>query len=203
VGSRPGDWLVHLYEEEGDQFFQKLNGLFSGLLIDKRRNRAFLFNDRYGFDRVYVAETRDGLFFASEAKAILNVLPDRRAFDPAGVSQFLTYGCTLHGRTLFQGIQLLPGGSVWTIDSGKCSKTRYFAPAEWEKQPALSVNDFIARFEETFQNILPRYFDGSGRVGISLTAGLDTRMIMACRPERTGAARQLHFCRRRRRDIGF
>src|SRR6266446_5273270 len=28
-----GDWLIHLYEEQGSQFFVGLNGLFSGLLI--------------------------------------------------------------------------------------------------------------------------------------------------------------------------
>src|SRR5215475_5327127 len=32
-----GHWLVHLYEEHGERFFERLNGLFSGLLIDKRR----------------------------------------------------------------------------------------------------------------------------------------------------------------------
>ena len=26
------DWIVHLYEEEGEQLFEKLNGLFSGVL---------------------------------------------------------------------------------------------------------------------------------------------------------------------------
>jgi len=35
-----GDWLVHFYEEEGDLFFEKLNGLFSGLLIDKRKGES-------------------------------------------------------------------------------------------------------------------------------------------------------------------
>jgi asparagine synthetase B (glutamine-hydrolysing) len=32
-----GSWLVHLNEEEDKRFFEKLNGLFSGLLIDKRQ----------------------------------------------------------------------------------------------------------------------------------------------------------------------
>ena len=44
-------WLIHLYEERGDRFFADLNGVFSGLLIDRRQRRAFLFNDRYGMDR--------------------------------------------------------------------------------------------------------------------------------------------------------
>src|SRR4051794_32236178 len=60
------DWLVHLYEEEEDEFFEKLNGLFSGLLIDRKRKMAFLFNDRYGVERIYWRETKNATFFASE-----------------------------------------------------------------------------------------------------------------------------------------
>jgi len=74
-------WLVHLYEEEGDQFFEKLNGPFSGLLIDHRQKRAVLFNDRYGVERIYYYEVDGDFYFASEAKALLRILPELREFD--------------------------------------------------------------------------------------------------------------------------
>lgn len=176
-------WLVHLYEEEGDRFFEKLNGLFSGLLIDKRQAKAFLFNDRYGLERLYWHETEDAVFFASEAKALLRVLPDLRAFDREGVAQFLAFGCTLGQATLFRGVQLLPGGSVWSFQNGKCQKRKYFSPKSWESQPILSAEAFVAEFQETFQRILPRYFESESRTGISLTGGQDSRMIMACLPK--------------------
>src|ERR1700726_3862167 len=59
-----GSWLFHLYEEEGDRFFEKLNGLFSGLLIDKRQGKAFLFNDRYSVERIYWHEDEGSVYFA-------------------------------------------------------------------------------------------------------------------------------------------
>jgi asparagine synthase (glutamine-hydrolysing) len=183
LGRNRGDWLVHLYEEEGDQFFEKLNGLFSGLLIDKRRGRAFLFNDRYGIERIYWHESKDALYFASEAKALLRILPELREFDENGVAQFVTYGCTLGSRTLFRGIHLLPGGSLWSFENGSCHKTRYFSPGTWESQPTLSAASFEETFQETFKRILPHYFESQSRIGISLTGGLDSRMIMACRPD--------------------
>jgi len=96
-----GSWLISLYERLGAPFVEKLNGLFSGLLIDKRRRRAFLFNDRYGIERIYCCETRDGIYFASEAKAIVRVVEEARAFDRRGVAQFLKFGCTLDGQTQF------------------------------------------------------------------------------------------------------
>jgi asparagine synthase (glutamine-hydrolysing) len=178
-----GSWLVHLYEEEGEGFFAKLNGLFSGLLIDKRQEKAFLFNDRYGVERVYWHETNEATFFASEAKALLRISPELRAFDEEGVAQFLAFGCTLGERTLFRDVQVLPGASVWSFKNGKCQKRRYFLPEMWESQPALTVDAFRSRFQETFKGILPHYLESNSKIGISLTAGVDSRMIMACLPQ--------------------
>jgi asparagine synthase (glutamine-hydrolysing) len=177
------DWLVHLYEEEGERFFEKLNGLFSGLLIDQRQGKAFLFNDRYGSERIYWHQTRDAVYFASEAKALLRILPELREFDEEGVAQFLTYGCTLRGRTLFRGIDLLQGGSLWSFEAGNCHKKKYFSPQSWESQSTLSDEAFESTFEDTFKRILPRYFESEPGIGISLTGGLDSRMIMACLPD--------------------
>jgi asparagine synthase (glutamine-hydrolysing) len=179
----PADWLVHRYEEEGDRFFENLNGVFSGLLIDKRLGKVFLFNDRYGVERIYWHEADGEFYFSSEAKALLRILPELREFDTDGVAQFLAFGCTLGTRTLFRGINILPGGSLWSFEEGRYRKRRYFSPQQWETQPALSAEGFESELEETFKRIVPRYFESESRIGISLTAGLDSRMIMACRRE--------------------
>jgi len=178
-----GEWLVALYEELGGNFFESLNGLFSGLLVDQRQRKIFLFNDRFGMERIYWHETADAFYFASEAKALLRVLPELREFDPAGIAQWLGCGATLDGRTLFRGIQILPGGSLWKFADGRCAREKYFSPAAWEAQPVLAAADYEAKFSDTFKKILPPYFAAESKVGIALTGGLDTRMIMACRPQ--------------------
>jgi asparagine synthase (glutamine-hydrolysing) len=183
LGQPTGNWLVHLYEEEGDRLFEKLNGLFSGILIDKRQGKAFLFNDRYGVERIYCHETKDATYFASEAKALLRILPELRVFDREGVAQFLTFGCTLGQRTLFRDVQLLSEASVWLFENGKCQKRKYFSPETWESQSILPAESFVVQFQETFQRILPRYFESESKIGISLTGGQDSRMIMACLPK--------------------
>ena len=185
LAGNAADWLVHAYEEEGDRFFDKLNGLFSGLLIDKRLGKIFLFNDRYGVQRIYWHQAGDEFYFASEAKALLRILPQLREFDTEGVAQFLGFGCTLGTRTLFRGIDLLPGGSLWSFEQGNCHKRKYFSPQAWESQSALSEEAFESEFEHTFKRVLPRYFESESTLGISLTSGLDSRMIMACRPRMT------------------
>jgi len=180
---RTVSWLVHLYEEEAYRLFVKLNGLFSGLLIDKRQGKAFLFNDRYGVERIYWNETNDAVFFASETKALLRVSPELRAFDQEGVAQFLTFGCTLGHRTLFRGVELLPGASVWSFENGKCQKKKYFSPETWESQTILPADSFQANFQETFIRVLPRYYESQARIVVYLTAVLNSRMIIVCMPK--------------------
>jgi asparagine synthase (glutamine-hydrolysing) len=176
-------WIIGEYQKKGDRCFEELNGLFSGLLIDRRRARAFLFNDRYGIERIYIHQSGGAVYFASEAKALLDVLPKLRAFDEEGVEQYLAFGCTMGERTLFRGIDLLPGGSCWRFGpNGLESKSRYFTPSQWEAQEPLTEQQYEAEFGETFQRVLPRYTEHAESVGISLTGGLDTRMVMACLP---------------------
>ena len=175
--------IIELYERWHERFVERLNGTFSGFLIDKKLRKAFLFNDRYALERIYWHEGKGSLYFSSEAKALLQILPELGSFDDEGVGQFLKFGCTLGTRTLFKGIQTIPGGSVWRFEDGKCHKTTYFSPEEWERQKPLSVEDFESEFHNTFTRVVSRHFECASRIGISLTAGLDTRMLMACRPK--------------------
>lgn len=169
-----------LYERDDERFVARLDGLFSGIVMDPRQKRTLVFNDRYGCERIYHYEKDGAFYFASEAKALLRVLPELRAFDDEGVAQLLAYGCTLEGRTLFKGIRFLPGGSLWTFEgvkSGSCR--RYFHPKQWESQATLTEDAFENAYLGAFERTLPRYLNNTSRIGISLTGGLDTRMIMA------------------------
>lgn len=173
-------YLVHLYEENGLKFIEKLNGWFCGLLLDRRRGEAFLFNDRYGMHRVFVHEGRDGLYFSSEAKALLAVLPELREFDLMGMGEFLTCGCTLGSRSLYRGLNILPAGALWVCGHGEVKKKgSYFAIEELVGQKRLDAKEFMTLMVESFGGLVKSYSGGSLPVGISLTGGLDSRMIIS------------------------
>jgi asparagine synthase (glutamine-hydrolysing) len=174
-------YLVHRYEEERD-FPKGLNGRFQGLVADRTRGTAMLFNDRYGLQRIYYHEARDSFYFAAEAKAILKVRPELRVADPRGLGEFIVCGCVLENRTLFQDIHVLPPGSAWSFEGGKLQKkSTYFDPREWEELEPLKPEEYYGHLRDVFVKNLPRFFEGRERIGVSLTGGLDTRIIMAWR----------------------
>jgi asparagine synthase (glutamine-hydrolysing) len=180
-------WLVHAYEEEGAAFVEKLNGTFAGLVVDLRQDRVILFNDRFGLGRIYLHEQADGLCFSSEAKSLLRVLPGVRQIDPVGLAEFASAGCAMQQRTLFAGVSLLPPASRWVFSRGQLErKETYFTPETWENLPHLAEGEFYEQLKATFTKIVPRYFRGRSRVGVSLTGGLDGRMIMACSGQEPG-----------------
>lgn len=173
-------YLVQLYENLGSRFFEQLNGVFSGLLIDLRERRTVLFTDRYGLGRVYCHETPEGVYFASEAKALLKALPQLRQLDVRGLAEQFACGCVLQNRTLFSKISVLPAGAAWTFCPGESPKKRHFFDTKsWESQPTLPESEYYERLKQVFTGVLPRYFRSRQKISMSLTGGLDSRMIMA------------------------
>jgi asparagine synthase (glutamine-hydrolysing) len=181
--------LIDRYEREGERFFASLNGWFSGLVIDLRRREIFLFNDRFGLGRINYHQTPERTLFASEAKALLAVAPQLRRIDPAALAETFSCGCALGDKTIFDGVSLLPAGSLWTF-AGKrnTAKDRYFDRSRWENQEVLADEAYYGQLLEVFPHILQRYLlEDRGALAISLTGGLDGRMIMAWAHPAAGA----------------
>jgi asparagine synthase (glutamine-hydrolysing) len=179
--TREPSYLVQLYEEDST-FPACLNGRFHGLLADRGRGTATLFNDRYGMHRIHYHESREAFYFAAEAKAILAVCPELRSADPRGLGEFVACGCVLENRTLFKDIYVLPPGTAWCFRGGSIDqKSNYFNSVEWENQTPLDPKSYYQELRSVFSRNLGRYFNGREPIAISLTGGLDTRMIMAWR----------------------
>jgi asparagine synthase (glutamine-hydrolysing) len=180
---RNASYLVHLYEELGLKFLEQINGWFSGLVVDLREKRAVLFNDRFGIGRICYYEDENGFYFSSEAKSLLKVFSHLRSLDLRSLGEVFSCGSVLQNRTLFSGVSLLPGGSVWSFSNSQPTrKEKYFDRRRWEEQPALNEADYYQQLKETWQRVLPNYFPENQKSGLSLTGGVDSRMILAWTP---------------------
>jgi asparagine synthase (glutamine-hydrolysing) len=175
--------LGYLLEQCGgdeNKLLRRLNGWFCGVLVDLRQNKVTLFNDRFGMNRIYFYEGKDEFLFSSEAKSLLKIRPELRRINPASLAQYLRANCVMANKSLFEKIDLLPQAACWTFENGALSqKRRYFDFKEWESLPKLDSNQFNPLFTETVSAAFPRYAESPEKVAMSLTAGLDTRVIMA------------------------
>jgi asparagine synthase (glutamine-hydrolysing) len=179
-GSSEAAYLVQRHEEDPN-FIANLNGMFHGLIADRARGIVTLFNDRYGMHRLCYHASQDSFYFAGEAKAILAAQPEHRGIDQRSLGEFVACSCVLENRTIFKGIEVMPGGSTWTFRNAELeSRSTYFEPRQWEEQDPLNPDTYYQELRSTLWNRLPNYFGGRQPIGISMTGGLDTRVILAC-----------------------
>jgi asparagine synthase (glutamine-hydrolysing) len=172
-------YLVHVAEED-PAFPASLDGRFHGLLANRSSGEALLFNDRYGMHRIYCHESAEAFYFAAEAKAILAAVPTLSTLDAQSLGEFISCGTVLEHRTIFKDIFAVPPASAWAFQNGALKrKASYFDPAQWQEQAPLDPASFYRELRDVFERNVPRYFSGSAPVAMSLTGGLDTRMLMA------------------------
>jgi asparagine synthase (glutamine-hydrolysing) len=180
LGRTPVASLVSMDRGHEERFLRQLNGWFAGVLVDLNRQTVLLFNDRFALHRLYYTRTKDSLLFSSEAKSLLAVRPESRQLDPIALGQVFAVGSVFDERSLFRDVSQMPGGSRWVVRSkDDVEQHRYFRQEDWEGQPPLTEEAFYESLRGTLERVIPEYLRHPQTVAVSLTAGLDTRAIMA------------------------
>jgi len=179
VGLRAGSSSSGHASDAAADSLSRLTTLAAGFVIDERRATCLLFNDRYGVERIFLHTVGPRTLFSSEAKAILAVAPSTRAFDATGLAEWLACGCTLGTRSLFRDIEVLDAGTVLKFSLGKVGRRRYFDRAVVEELEPVSGDQFLEEFPVTLRSAVNRFVRCQPAVGVSLTGGIDSRMVMA------------------------
>lgn len=198
--SLDAELVVRLYEQYGEGFLDELNGQFALALWDARKRRLLLARDPLGTRPLYYTETAGKLWFASEIKALLAVLPERAAFSVEGLAQAFTYWAPLEPTTVFDRVLSLPAGHFLSIDeTGPRPPKRYwdlhFPPAEKARRPAPSFSQAVAELRDALTSSVRVRMRAEAPVGAYLSGGLDSSSVVALmsqlspRPVRTFSIR--------------
>jgi asparagine synthase (glutamine-hydrolysing) len=171
--------VIEMYRRHGAGGLAQVPGMAAGFLADVDRGTCLLFNDRFGRERLFLHVDGTRVAFSSEAKAILAIAPATRAFDTVGLAEWLACGCTIGRRSLFRDIEVLESGTVLTFEGATHRSHRYFEATHLEALEPVSSQDFLDGFSASLRSAVNAAARNAPAVGVSLTGGLDSRMIMA------------------------
>ena len=102
--------LLALYARDGERMLPKLRGMFAFAIWDTTARELFLARDPYGIKPLYYAQTRQGLVFASQVKALLASGWVSQELEPAGLAGFYLWGSVPEPWTLYRDVFALPSG---------------------------------------------------------------------------------------------
>lgn len=189
--------LVHLYEEHGPDFVERLNGMFALALWDRRRSRLVLARDRMGQKPLYYAlDARGGLVFGSEAKAVLAHPEASRRLDPGGLARYLFYEYVPAPGSIWDGIKKLPPAHLLIWEGGRVTIRRYWQ-APLPTREALDFDEEAGRFWSAFRDAVARHRRSEVPLGVFLSGGVDSSSVAAALAETEPAASVRTF------SIGF
>ncbi len=178
--------IVHLYDRDGDRFVEHLNGQFAIALWDSERRRLVLARDRAGIRPLLLARSDGRIWFASEAKALLAVLPQCAALDPLALAETFSTWSPIAPHTVYRGIDSLPPGHTLAIEhDGRETLRQYWDwtfPDAVDTSPSRypqSVEAATAELRELLIDAVRLQLRADVPVGAYLSGGLDSSGIVA------------------------
>jgi len=173
--------LVHLYEQHGEDFAERLRGMFAIALWDARERRLLLARDRFGIKPLYYRLADGTLSFASELKALLEQPGFSREIDPCAVAAYLAFNSIPAPLTIFAGARKLPPGTLARWGDGELTMRRYARPApvaegEARRRPEEAL---AGELRETLRDSVRAHLVADVPVGVLLSGGVDSAGLAA------------------------
>jgi asparagine synthase (glutamine-hydrolysing) len=174
--------LLRAYQHWGEKAVEKLRGMFAFAIWDGRNQKVFLARDRFGEKPLFLLEDCEGVYFASEIKALLQLPRPKPEVSLPAVWDFLAYRYVPGPRTLFEGIRKLPPGTCATWENGKLTERRYWVAPDREQQVAAhkqAQKDAVQAFLHRLDESVKMQMVSDVPFGAFLSGGIDSSTIVA------------------------
>jgi len=169
--------LVHLYEDEGPAFLNRLNGMFAFALWDARRRQLLLARDRLGKKPLVYRHEPGRLLFASELKSILEVPGVPREVDPQALDEYLTYQYVPHPRTIFRGIAKLSPGHYALWHDDQLDVCPYWQP-DFNQEDDRPAEEYARELRELLTSAVEMRLQSEVPLGAFLSGGIDSTIVV-------------------------
>lgn len=179
--SNDSEFCLHLFEEYGEAFVEKMDGSFVLVVFDLKKEKIIIANDRHSLRPLFYTKNRDRYLFSSEVKAILKDKTIKKEIDHEAVANYFAFGRILvEEKTFFRGIRLLPPASLAIWEKGGLSVKRYWnINYREEYDPNLTEDYYVDTMVDLWQRAVEKRARGRHSFGLFLSGGLDSRAIAA------------------------
>jgi asparagine synthase (glutamine-hydrolysing) len=184
--------IPHLWEEHGEDLFERLRGQFALALWDARRRLLVLGRDRFGICPLYWSRQTgpdgDWLLFASEIKALLASGMVEPRSDPRGINQIFSFFALPGPVTCFAGVHYLLPGHYLHIQlepaggSARVSDRTYWEidfPDRGQEDPEPDAERLVDQFEDLMLRAVERRLRADVPVVSYLSGGVDSSLVVA------------------------
>ncbi len=185
-GGSDTETLVNALAEWGDAAPARCNGFFAFAALDVAQRRLLLVRDRFGVKPLYWTRHGGGVWFASEAGALLEA-GVRRRLDRDALTYALLYGWVSGTPTPVEGVHRVLPGTMIEIDLDTLATTerRWYdvaADVDPERYAVLARTpraDVVGSVERVLRASVERRLMADVGVGTLCSGGVDSSLVTA------------------------
>ena len=166
--------LIKMYEEYGERFIEKINGMFSICIFDKNINLFLIIRDRLGIKPLFYYYNKKKLYFSSSLKSIKKVLSNIN-INKKNFLLYLTANYVPNSESIYSDINKLKPGKYIRIQNNRIQIIKYWNLPNSNK---FSKDD---EFEQHLKNLILNSIKIQSRsdveVGSMLSGGVDSSIV--------------------------
>jgi asparagine synthase (glutamine-hydrolysing) len=174
--------IVHLYEDFGEDCFEKLQGMFALALWDERQRKLLLARDRIGIKPLFYGQGNNGLVFASEIKSIVASGLVDLAVDTTAIADLFTFFYIPGPKTIYQNVRSLEPGSYLRVDSRGIFQRKYWDLQEGQLSLA-SEEEYEQQLLALLRQSVKSHLLSDVPLGAFLSGGVDSSCVVALMKE--------------------
>lgn len=172
--------ILHLYEEYGTDFPEKLNGQFAIAIYDGTTDQLLLVRDQIGICPLFYTVSGGRVLFASEIKAILEYPGVERRLNLKAVDQLMNFPGVVSPETFFAGIHALEAGHMLRcLPGGEVENLQYWDLVYGQEEEDLGEEYYVERLREMLKEAIRRRLVADVPIGFYISGGLDSSVV-AC-----------------------
>jgi asparagine synthase (glutamine-hydrolysing) len=183
-----GEVIPHLWEEVGERFCERLDGIFAIALWDSERRLLLLARDHFGVKPLYFSAGATSVRFASELKALLRDPSVPRELDLRSLDEYFTFRFTPSPHTLLRDVEKVEPASCVVFENGGERRLRYWETVPVERRD-LTLNEAADEFRELLRAAVRRQMMSDRPIGAMLSGGIDSAAVVALMAEAGGQLR--------------
>lgn len=170
--------VLRAYERWGSACLSRLRGMFAMAIWDARDRSLFLARDRFGIKPLYWTQSSDGLYFASEIKALVPFVP-RREVSQAGLADYFTFQFCLGNKTMVEGISAVPAAHFARLTPEQPLRCESYWDVHYTIDYDHTEKWFTERLRELLHDSVRMHLRADVEVGSYVSGGVDSSLLAA------------------------
>ena len=169
--------VLYLYQEYGEGFLDKINGMFAIAIYDFRSNSLLLARDRMGKKPIYYVEVGDTFIFGSEIKAVTTHPLVKKELDLDAINQYLTFDYIPAPLSINKNIYKLEAAHCLIIKNGKIESKKRFWQYNFTTNKSISFEVAKTQLDSLLNHATASRLMSDVPLGVFLSGGLDSSAV--------------------------